>query len=120
TRFGHVRWCAETNAHSVAAYFGVENEKVAPLIEDGLNPSDKPEVWPDCYFHGHAWPAGLSGNPTPYAVELYARGLDSYIWLEGYIIRGPNAGQLTSAPIPYSTRHLEGGTKKVFEGPYPN
>ncbi|HEX3357398.1 MAG TPA: hypothetical protein VHS31_10545, partial [Tepidisphaeraceae bacterium] len=49
SRFAHVRWCAETAGHSVAAYMGTENEKIKPLIVDGLNPPEQPEVWPDCY-----------------------------------------------------------------------
>jgi hypothetical protein len=118
-RFGHVRWCAETNAHSVAAYLGRENDKPKTLLVDGLAPTTQPEVWPDAYFHGHAWPAGLSPTPTPYCVELYVRGLDNYLWAEGYIVRGPNAGMLTTARIPYSTHRLEQSTRKVFEGPYP-
>jgi hypothetical protein len=119
SRFGHVRWCAETAGHSVAAYIGTENNQIKPLIVDGLNPPDQPEVWPDCYFHGHAWPAGMTSNPQPYAVELYIRGIDSYIWADGYIVRGPHAGELTSAAIPYSTHHREQSTRKVFDGPYP-
>jgi hypothetical protein len=119
TRFGHVRWCAESAGHSVAVYFGMEKDKLEPLIVDGLNTPAKPDVWPDCYFHGHTWPPGMTENPTPYAVELYARGIDSYVWLEGYIVRGPNAGQLSTAGIPYSQAHQRRETRKVFEGPYP-
>jgi hypothetical protein len=118
-RFGHVRWCAETNAHSVAAYLGREGEKPRTLLVDGLNPTTQPEVWPDAYFQGHAWPPGLTPTPVPYAVELYVRGLDSYLWAEGYIVRGPNAGYLTTARIPYSTHRIEQSSKKVFDGPYP-
>jgi len=119
TRFAHVRWCAETSGHSVAAYVGTENGQPDVILADGLNPPAQPEHWPDAYFHGHTWPPGLAGNPTPYCVELYVRGLDSYIWADGYIIRGPNAGELTTASIPYSTHHRDAGTKKVFDGPYP-
>jgi hypothetical protein len=118
-RFGHVRWCAETNAHSVAAYLGRDHDKPRTLLVDGLQASPQPETWPDAYFHGHAWPPGLTPTPVPYAVELYVRGLDSYLWAEGYIVRGPNAGYLTTARIPYSTHRLEQSTKKVFDGPYP-
>ncbi len=118
-RFGHVRWCAETTAHSVAAYLGVENGKTKTLLADGLMPAGQLEVWPECYFHAHAWPPGLENNPSPYAVELYVRGLDSYVWAEGYIARGPNAGRLTTAAIPYSLHRLQKATRKVFEGPYP-
>ena len=59
----------------------------------------------------------MSPAPTPYAVELYLRGLDNYLWGEGYIIRGPNAGTLTTARIPYSTHRQEQSIRKVFDGP---
>ena len=60
TRFAHVRGCSETAGHTVAAYVGTDNDKIQPLIVDGLNPPDQPEVWPSCYFHGHEWPAGMT------------------------------------------------------------
>jgi len=119
--FGHVRWCSETGGHSVAAELRPENDKPQARVFDGLMPPQAPETWPECYFHGHAWPPSLEHehNPTPYAVEMYIRGIDSYIWAEGYIIRGPNAGNLTTATIPYSTTRREASTRKVFDGPYP-
>ena len=59
----------------------------------------------------------LTPTPTPYAVELYVRGLDNYLWAEGYIVRGPNAGTLTTARIPYSTHRLDESTRKgLIEG----
>ncbi len=119
TRFGHVRWCAETTGHSLAACLGVENDKPKVLLTDGLMPDSRLEVWPDCYYHGHAWPPGLEKNPSPYAVELHVRGLDSYVWAEGYIARGPNAGWLSTFAIPYSPHRRETATRKVFAGPYP-
>lgn len=119
SRFGHVRWCSEGAGHSVAAYLGFENNQPRTLLVDGLDPSNEPEVWPDAYFYGHAWPAVTGNNPTPYAVELYGRGIDSYVWLEGYIARGPNAGQLTTAAVPYLEGRHEFSTRKVFDGPYP-
>lgn len=117
--FGHVRWCSERAGHSVAAYLGVQDNRPRTLIVDGLDPPDQPETWPDAYFNGHAWPPSLQGNPTPYAVALYGRGIDSYVWLEGYIIRGPNAGQLTVAAVPYLVGREVSSTRKVFDGPYP-
>jgi hypothetical protein len=117
--FGNVRWCSETGGHSVAVYVHPEGEQVKMQIFDGLNPSAQPEFWPECYFHGHAWPPGLEDNSAPYAAELYLRGLDSYIWAQGYIIRGPNAGWLTKASVPYSIRFQHGSSAKVFDGPYP-
>ena len=117
--FGNVRWSAGTTGHSVAAYLGAENGKRKTLVIDGLMPSASLEVWPECYFRGHAWPPSLENSPPPFAVELYVRSLDSYIWAEGYIVRGPNAGQLTTAKIPYLPLWKTTETRKVFDGPYP-
>jgi hypothetical protein len=119
TRFGNVRWSGEATGHSVAAYLGVENGKARTLLADGLMPTASLEVWPDCYFRRHDWPPSMESNPNPYCVELYVRGLDSYVWAEGYVIRGPNAGWLTTVDVPYLPNHRVSSTRKVFEGPYP-
>ena len=119
TRFGHIRWCAGTAGHSVAAFMGRSNDKPDIVIGDGLNPSSTVEHWPSAYFTEHAWPAGMEKNPNPYAVELYLRGLDNYIWSEGYIISGPNAGELVKTGIPYSTYRQQSADEKIFSGPYP-
>jgi hypothetical protein len=122
-RFGNVRWCGGTYAHSVAAFLTVgDDDKPRTLLADALDPKDQPELWPACYFKGHAWPPGLesaAGGAKPYSAELYVRGLDSYLWAEGYIIRGPQAGTLTVAKIPYFPRRQEQSSQHVFEGPYP-
>src|SRR5262249_27661444 len=62
TRIGNVRWCSETGGHSVAAYLGSDDAQTKPQLIDGLVPSHEVETWPDCYFHGHAWPPGLEAN----------------------------------------------------------
>jgi hypothetical protein len=119
--FCNVRWCAESNAHSVAGRVSGVGPNVKIELVDGLNPAPGPEIWPQSYFHGHAWPPTLAQDQqTPYAVELYVRGLDSYVWAQGYIIRGPNAGWLTTAEIPYGLLSQPASTKKVFNGPYPS
>jgi len=61
----------------------------------------------------------MEKNPTPYCTELYMRGIDNYLWAEGYIIRGPNAGTRVSASIPYSTHRKLASSAKIFAGPYP-
>jgi hypothetical protein len=120
TGMGHVRWCSETGGHSVATYMGLLNEGTNRiLVADGLTVPHEPETWPNCYFQGHAWPPGLENNKPPYAMELYVRGIDSYVWLQGYIVRGPNAGWLTTTSIPYSKHFVTPSQQKVFEGPYP-
>lgn len=120
TRFGHVRICSESFAHTVGAYLTSENEQPKTLLADPLNPPEKLEQFPNAYFQGHAWPPTMENNPPPYSVELYARGLDNYIWAEGYIIRGPNAGLHRTAAIPYLKYREHTGTKKIFDGPYPD
>jgi hypothetical protein len=119
SRMGHVRWSAETGGHSVAAYLGPDESTSKPVLADGLTPPHEPDVWPDCYFQGHVWPPGLESNGPPYAMELYTRGIDSYVWTQGYIVRGPNAGLLMTAGSPYSKQFPGDSTRKVFEGPYP-
>jgi hypothetical protein len=118
--FTHVRWCAENAGHSVAAVAVHDPDgKVHFEIGDGLTPTKQLEKWPEAYFHGHVWPEGMEKNSPPYCAELYVRGLDNYVFAEGYIIRGPNAGTMMKSRIPYSTTHLEKSEGKVFEGPYP-
>jgi hypothetical protein len=119
SRFAHVHWCAGTEGHSVAAAAVGEGAQYQVLLLDGLTPSDQPEVWPQAYFQGHAWPPGLESNPPPYTAELYLRGLDNYIWGQGYIIRGADAGTLTTAAVPYLPNWGHAGSAKVFAGPYP-
>jgi hypothetical protein len=118
--FCNARWCGGTGAHSVAGCVHREAGRTRIQLVDGLDPPPEAEMWPECYFHGHAWPPSLAENATPpYAVELYVRGLDSYVWMEGYIIRGPNAGWLTITDVPYGVYAQPASTKKVFNGPYP-
>ena len=107
------------HGHSVAAYLGPDEPASKPLLADGLTPPHEPEVWPDCYFQGHAWPPGLESNVPPYAMELYTRGIDSYVWTQGYVVRGPNAGLLMTAGNPYTKQFPSDSTRKVFDGPYP-
>jgi hypothetical protein len=119
TRMGHLRWCSESGGHSVAAYLGPDEPGSKPLLADGLIGPRQPEVWPDCYFRGHEWPPGFESNQPPYAMELYTRGIDNYVWTQGYIVRGPNAGTLTTAAIPYSKQFGSDSTRKAYDGPYP-
>jgi hypothetical protein len=119
SNLGHVRWSCESFGHSVAAHLGQENGRPAVLLADPMEPSAQLERWPDAYFHGHRWPTGFENNPTPYCAELYVRGLDNYVWAEGYIIRGPHAGTLYSAAVPYLEGRTNQSVRKVFSGPYP-
>jgi hypothetical protein len=114
-RMGNVRWCSESSGHSLAAYLGPDDPRSKPLVLDGLMPPGEPEVWPDCYFHGHKWPPELDSNRPPYAMELYTRGIDGYVWTQGYIVRGPNAGLLMTAAIPFTRQFPADSTRKVFD-----
>jgi hypothetical protein len=119
--FFFVRWCAGVAGHSVAAAEVEEGGRHGIYVVDGLeDPENLPDEWPNAYFRGHAWPKGYTGPKADlYAAELYVRGLDSYVWVEGYMIRGPSAGRLWRAAVPYLPGRTEEGTSKVFEGPYP-
>lgn len=119
TRFGFVVWSAASKAHSVAAYLGSENGKPKTLIADGLTHVEGVEQWPDAYFQGHRWPPGLEDSAPPYCAELYVRGLDSYVWAEGYIIRGDNAGWLGTSAIPYLPLRTQTGFAKIYDGAHP-
>jgi hypothetical protein len=116
--FYNVRWCAGTAAHTVAGVVIGEGDAREILLADGLDFNAKPgEKWPQAYVNGHAWPAGapFKGFPPPYAMELHARGIDSYVWAEGYVIRGPNAGAYLKAGIPYMPNRIQVAPPKQTE-----
>lgn len=120
--FGHVWWCGGTASHSVAALLPGEYDGPITVTADGLVDPPRSTVsrWPDAYFRGHTpWPAEMEHPDSPYAVELYVRGLDNYVWAEGYIVRGPNAGTLARAPVPYLPQREKKSVQTVFAGPYP-
>ena len=110
---GHVRWAAGTAGHTVPALWGAGTR--VTLI-DPLDPRTA-EAWPDAYFHGARWPEALRENPPAYTAELFVRGLDSYVWAQGYVIRGDRAGTLVKASIPYLRPFLHAGTETAFAGP---
>jgi len=116
---GHVRWSNGVFGHSVAVLLDHGPSPGNAILADAMNPSAKPEYWPDAYFQGHAWPPGMEDNAPPETVELYVRGLDNYLWAEGYLIRGSHAGTLSTAAIPYWKEHTVASDRKVSPGPYP-
>lgn len=101
--FYNIRWSGGTVGHTVAAAEVTRADGPAIVIVDALEDAQTAtELWPVAYRHGHRWPPAYPGvRADLYSVELYTRGLDDYIWVEGYLLRGPNAGTLTRAPVPY-------------------
>ncbi len=117
TGFVSVRWCGGKRAHSVAAARVVGDGRPAVVLVDGLQTrSPVLGVWPDAYLHGALWPEGIVGEtPDVYTTELYVRGLDNYLWAEGYVIRGPHAGTLARTAVPYLPDRQRRGVTRVFD-----
>jgi hypothetical protein len=46
------------------------------------------------------YPEGFDGGGT-YSVDVYVRGLDGYLWVEGTIFEGPNRGQRRETELPF-------------------
>ena len=101
--FFNVRWLGGKTGHTVAAAQVQREGKTELVIADALERSrSEREIWSSTYFARHRWPTGYTGvTPDIYAMSMSVRGLDSYVWAEGCIIRGPRAGLLTHAGIPY-------------------
>ena len=99
----NVRWHSGTAGHSVAAAEVHINGRTELLIADGLErtPAGR-EIWSAEYFRKHKWPTGYPREAPPaYAMVLSGRGLDSYVFVEGYILRGPNKNLFMRHGIPY-------------------
>ncbi len=94
-----VRLARGGSGHTVAA---VRDERGRVMVLDGQDPKSRAEEWPRLFFK-------RGGNNDPYTVELLGRGLDSWIFLEGYFLYGPASGTLVRAPVPYL---------KGYEQPY--
>jgi hypothetical protein len=114
-----VRWCAGSAGHSVVGVRIERNGTPAIGIVDGLDePQTAVELWPHAYVQGPEWPAGYVGVRAPvYAVELYGRALDSYLWCQGFIVRGENAGTLVRSTIPYLPAWTHTGIARGKESP---
>ena len=113
--FFNVRICQGFWGHTIAAAEvadGGSAEGPSPNIRmvDGLQRSDGREL---------QWPSALDRSRSTYAAEIYVRGLDGYVWAEGYTVSGDKAGHLTRACIPYIAGWPEISRRKLFDGPYP-
>jgi hypothetical protein len=98
-----IRCSAGTSAHTVAAAEVGEGAGRRVLVVDGLDRAQQaPLLWPEDFVRGRPWPDGYpDATPPFFAFELYGRGLDNFIWLEGLIVAGRNAGLTIRADVPY-------------------
>jgi hypothetical protein len=113
--FGNIWWSAGTSGHSVAAIGAIEDNATQFYVMDGMTDNQTPQKWPDLYFKGAVWPPTLAQNSPPHAAELYLRAIDGYIWAQGYVIRGEDAGTLVRAEIPYLPGQHTSSTARVYE-----
>jgi hypothetical protein len=122
---GHGEYCVvrlrcASVGHSVGAVPIDRDGTRHLLILDSLNPCPPSETWPSAYFKDITWPDGYRDKRGPlFSAELYARGLDGYLFAEGYVVQGEHAGQLVRAALPYLPGCEKAGTAKIFNGPYP-
>ncbi len=116
-----VWWCCGTEAHALAGARVERSGQPEVVVVDGLDLADgRAVLWPWGYFSGPSWPRGFPNRqPGVHAIELYVRGLDNYVWGEGYVVRGPEAGVLAQAAVPYLPDRPKSRVAKVFGGPYP-
>ncbi len=117
--FFSIRWCAGYEGHTTAAVEIDHETKHVALIDGLATPPKMLETWPSAFYQGHEWPPVLRGSPDAYAVELSGRGLDNYVWMEGYVIRGPSAGTQMRAQVPFRDDYPKATVEKVYDGPYP-
>ncbi len=107
--FYSLRWSTGPKGHSVAGVGVPGTDPAEVLTADALDgPGAGLEPWPWAYLKGHVWPAGWPYQSLPvFCVELYGRGLDNYVWIEGYVVTGPRAGSLAQVSVPYLATHLK-------------
>ena len=107
TGFVELRECRGGHSHTVAGLMGDDGRV---FTVDGLEPGSRGnKIWPNSYFR----------SPREFAVEVHARGLDTSIWMSGYIVRGEFAGLRVDADLPHLPSAAPPGQKTVFGGPYP-
>jgi len=107
-------------SHSVSAAEADTPDGPRIFVMDSLCPPAGPQTWPEAYFHGFRWPKGYPGDRGPaFTAELGARGLDNYLFAEGYVIVGPKAGTLLRAAIPYLPGREAPSSARVYAGPFP-
>lgn len=104
TGFYNIHLAAGGGSHTLAAASVRDGQDLRIIAADGLDTAHLSGfAWPEAFFHdGTGWPAGYTGTPhTIRTAELYGRGLGSYLWLEGYVLRGIHAGHFAVSSVPY-------------------
>ena len=115
-----IRLCSGTTGHSVGAATVRRDGRRRTVIVDSLLSRSGDVTWPDAYFKGMTWPQGYPGHVAPlFSAQLCARGLNGYLFAEGYVVRGPHAGELVRASLPYLPGRGKSSAAKVYPGPYP-
>jgi len=99
-----VRLSCGVGGHTVGVVPIDRNGRRYMQIIDSIDPDIYDLEWPSAYFDGILWPQGYPGPRGPlFSAELCVRGLDGYMFAEGYVARGPNAGRLVRAPLDHIT-----------------
>ena len=105
--FVELRECRGGHSHTVAGRLEADG---SVFSVDGLAPGKSGNrIWPKSYFRSR----------TEHAVEVHARGLDTSVWMAGYIVQGDSAGMRIDATLPYLSGGRTAREQKVFAGPYP-
>jgi len=117
--FYSIRWSGGAVGHTVAAAEVARPDGPAIVIVDALEDAQVvPGLWPQAYQGAHRWPPAYPGAKADvHTVELYTRGLDNYVWVEGYVMRGPDAGLLVRAAVPYLPNRQASGMVRVRRSP---
>ena len=119
-RFYCIRLLCGFTGHSVGGAEVPGKGKQMIRIADSLADRGPAGCWPSAYFQGFLWPTGYPQNTAPvFAAEMSARGLDNYIFAEGYVVRGPHAGTLLRAAVPYLPDRARATVARAYRGPYP-
>lgn len=115
-----VRLRCGTVGHSVGAVPVDRDGRRQWLILDCLSSDPPRDTWPAAYFKDFIWPQGYPGHQGPlFSAELYVRGLDGYMFAEGYVVQGEHAGRLVTAAVPHLPGEQAAGASQIFNGPYP-
>jgi hypothetical protein len=108
TGFYNILLAAGASCHAVGAARVDDNGRPAIVAVDGLDTANLAGAhWPDAFYqNGFGWPEGYTAPTYPIqTAELFGRGIETYIWIEGYVLRGHSAGAFDVARIPYLPDH---------------